>query len=93
MSLRERIGASESTFTPAGRVPPQALEAEMSVLGAMLLEKEASVRRTLNATAQRLARLRSDPAHAAEIAELNAGIDRLTSNYRAIIPVAGRRQR
>ncbi len=26
---------------PGGRVPPQALEAEMSVLGAMLLEKEA----------------------------------------------------
>ncbi len=46
MSLRERIGAPESSFTPSGRVPPQALEAEMSVLGAMLLEKEAIGRAT-----------------------------------------------
>jgi len=49
-----------------------------------LLEKEASIRRSLNASAQRLAQLRNDAAHAAEIAELNAGIENLTSNYRDI---------
>ncbi|MBK8233141.1 MAG: replicative DNA helicase [Candidatus Eisenbacteria bacterium] len=46
MSLRERIGSGESTHVAAGRVPPQAVDAEMSVLGAMLLEKEAIGRAT-----------------------------------------------
>ena len=49
---RDRL-APERTLPAAGRVPPQALEAEMSVLGAMLLEKEAIGRATeiLDATA------------------------------------------
>ena len=37
---RERL-ALDQMVPAAGRVPPQALEAEMSVLGAMLREKEA----------------------------------------------------
>lgn len=40
MSVRERLGA-DSMSPPSGRVPPQALEAEMSVLGAMLLDRDA----------------------------------------------------
>jgi CHAT domain-containing protein/tetratricopeptide (TPR) repeat protein len=49
-----------------------------------LLEREDSIQRSLNETAQRLAKVRSDPAHAAEIAALNAEVDRLTSKYRDI---------
>jgi len=41
----DRIGV-EPLSQPVGRVPPQALEAELSVLGAMLLEKEAIGRAT-----------------------------------------------
>ena len=31
----------EASSAPGARVPPQALEAEMSVLGAMMIEREA----------------------------------------------------
>jgi replicative DNA helicase len=42
---RDRL-SSEAPLQAAGRIPPQALEAELSVLGAMLLEKEAIGRAT-----------------------------------------------
>ena len=36
-----QIAISNETPSPAGRIPPQAVDVEKAVLGAMLLEKEA----------------------------------------------------
>lgn len=49
-----------------------------------LLEREASTRRALNAAAQRLTRVQSDPAHAREFTELTAEIDKETTIYKEI---------